>query len=674
MRKVDCHIHTIPTVSDENFDFDIDKLKEYVEISELDCISITNHNMFNSDQYYEITEYINILVLPGIEINLGSGHLLLISDTKNVSDFQRKCDIVTSRITNKTDSISDEELIEIFGDLTKYILIPHYHKSPVLHKNSFERLGSFFSSGEVSSPKKFLYCIKDRDSLSPSYFSDVRISKNLDKFPTRQTFLDIHDMSFVAIKECLSSKSKVFLTKEEGNDYFQVFDDGLKLSTRLNVILGERSSGKTYTLERISDLYENVKYIKQFSLLVRQEDGSIKNFEELINKNQSLTTQSYLKEFKDVVEDVIDIDLDSDNRTVDNYIESLMNFANETVRRDRFSEVNLYQENEYSLVNTTGLKKLIESVVTIIENTTHKDIILKYIPEESLRSLVLELIGKFNLETESNLKKETINDLIKEIKRSLQVRSSLPPIEGLEPYSLLMNRKKIEKFENISRDLKKSREFFRKDLHKFSIVANSKPFEGAKGLKDLSRSMKSFSKSFEHYDNPYMFLSELKEIDGLEKSEMHKYFVEINYQILNDHGYEVSGGEMSEFNLLQEIHDSQKYDMLLIDEPESSFDNIFLKQEVNELIRDISDKIPVVIVTHNNTVGASIEPNHIIYTQRINDSGKTLYKIFSGHPTDKKLIGIDGEEMSNFDVMINCLEAGDETYRKRGKSYEVLKD
>jgi hypothetical protein len=30
--------------------------------------------------------------------------------------------------------------------------------------------------------------------------------------------------------------------------------------------------------------------------------------------------------------------------------------------------------------------------------------------------------------------------------------------------------------------------------------------------------------------------------------------------------------------------------------------------------------------------------------------------------------------MSNYDIMLNCLEAGDVAYTKRGQSYEVLKN
>ncbi len=53
----------------------------------------------------------------------------------------------------------------------------------------------------------------------------------------------------------------------------------------------------------------------------------------------------------------------------------------------------------------------------------------------------------------------------------------------------------------------------------------------------------------------------------------------------NKYGFNVSGGERAEFNLLTEIQDALKYDLLLIDEPESSFDNLFLKHDVNQLIK-----------------------------------------------------------------------------------------
>ncbi|MEQ9716448.1 MAG: histidinol-phosphatase, partial [Candidatus Asgardarchaeum sp.] len=157
-------------------------------------------------------------------------------------------------------------------------------------------------------------------------------------------------------------------------------------------------------------------------------------------------------------------------------------------------------------------------------------------------------------------------------------------------------------------------------------------------------------------------------------TEYYKYYVSIEYKILNKYGYEVSGGERSEFNLLQEINDALQYDMLLIDEPESSFDNLFLKNDINELIKNISKTIPVVVVTHNSTVGASIKPDYVVYTKKIVLDNEVKYQIYSGYPSDKKLISLDGEAINNYNIMLNCLEAGEHAYKERGKSYEMLEN
>ena len=63
MKKIDLHIHTISTVSDYDFDFDISKLKEYVDKLEIDCIAITNHNTFLS-RNSQIPSYFDTLFNP----------------------------------------------------------------------------------------------------------------------------------------------------------------------------------------------------------------------------------------------------------------------------------------------------------------------------------------------------------------------------------------------------------------------------------------------------------------------------------------------------------------------------------------------------------------------------------------------------------------------------------
>ena len=263
MKKIDLHIHTVKSISDADFNFSLIRLQEYVNAMNLDCIAITNHNLFDITQFREITTLLNnIVVFPGIEINLCGGHLLLISDSSNLEEFSKRADCVKNKITLATDSLSYEEFINIYPDYEKYLLIPHYDKTPSLSFETIKLFGDNIFTGEVSSPKKFIYAIK-RNEIVPVLFSDCRLEA-LTTFSSKQTFLDIGDITLRALKAALHDKNKVSLTEEGGHDLISINNGEIKISTGLNVILGKRSSGKTYTL----NLLDLKSATKLFSVLL----------------------------------------------------------------------------------------------------------------------------------------------------------------------------------------------------------------------------------------------------------------------------------------------------------------------------------------------------------------------------------------------------------------------
>jgi hypothetical protein len=469
----------------------------------------------------------------------------------------------------------------------------------------------------------------------------------------------------------LNDKNKVALSHECGNDFFQATGDGLKLSTGLNIILGERSSGKTFTLDKICKENDNVKYIKQFSLLQNDEQ----KFNEQLATEESRVSENYLKNFKEVVDKVIDIDINEYSRQVDGYITSLLKFASESERADTYSKTALFNESKYETSNLISLNKLIEATILLLENEEYRTTINTYVQEENLKLLLIDLINKARDKQETILKQQWLNDLIDNTKRALHTRSAQTNIEDINLYEIALGHKKIDKFNKVVKYLKTEKEIHRKDIGKFKIIAETKKYTGAQELLNKSGGKMKFSTAFKYYNSPYEFLQELKNITQLEATGYYKYFINIQYKILNSHGYQVSGGERSEFNLLHEIKDALKHDILLIDEPESSFDNQFLKSEVNKLIKELSKEIPVILVTHNNTVGASIQPDYLIYTQREINGQDVSYNLFSGYPSDKELKNSNGETINNYLMIMNCLEAGYETYDKRRNDiYEILKN
>ncbi len=671
MKKIDLHVHTITTISDASFEFCIDKLKEYIESQSIDCIAITNHNKFDFEQFNDINDTLDITVYPGIEINLEGGHLLLISDSNELDDFNSKCSQIESLILNKEDNINTSKLKEIFTNLNRYLLIPHYEKKPTIHQDTINELSDYIKVGEASSVKKFKYCIDDSNSLVPVIFSDCRLTSEVEDLPTKQTYIDLEDISFAGLKSCLNDKNKVSLSKEDGNKLFQV-SDGLYISTGLSIILGERSSGKTYTLNKISKENEKVKYIKQFSLLQNDEA----NFNQKLSTEKNKITEDYLNEFKDVVENMISVDIEENERKIDKYLSSLLKYASEIEMADIYSKCTMYNESNFVIKDLSNLEELIDSTQKLLENEEYAKIIENYIEKEKLISLFISLIEKLYEEKENLLKENWLNSLINNIKRDLQTRSSQTSVEDLNLYKIALDNNKVEKFINVVNSLKTEKEIFSKDIGKFKIVGKTKNYVGAQLLKNKSGKQWTFSSAYSKYNEPYKYLQELKNIStDMPPTDYYIYFIDVEYKILNNFGFEVSGGERAEFNLLNEIKDALKHDILLIDEPESSFDNLFLKNEVNKLIKELSREIPVVIVTHNNTVGASIKPDYVSYTKREIVGRDTKYKIYSGYPSDKKLKDKDNNEIENYFVVMSCLEAGEMAYTERRTDlYEILKD
>ncbi|HFU3805036.1 TPA: hypothetical protein ACGO5D_001948, partial [Streptococcus suis] len=79
VKRIDFHIHTVPSIKDSDFNFSIEWLKAYVDKTKLDAIAITNHDLFDKNNFEEISEYLpNVKVYPGIELALDIGHVNIV--------------------------------------------------------------------------------------------------------------------------------------------------------------------------------------------------------------------------------------------------------------------------------------------------------------------------------------------------------------------------------------------------------------------------------------------------------------------------------------------------------------------------------------------------------------------------------------------------------------------
>lgn len=674
MRKIDLHIHTVASVSDSAFTFSLENLQKYVSTAQVDAIAITNHDLFDKAQYLSIKSAIDATVFPGIEITLRTGHVLIIDSGNTLDDFDQKCSQISQLVNAADDTVSIRQLIDAFDDLSKYLVIPHYEKKPAVHSDELAALMPYVSAGEVDSPKKFIRTFKDESKLCPVLFSDCRISEALDTFPTRQTYIDCGEITLNAVKLCFQDRHKIALSPSDGNRLFQIFDNGQQLSTGLNILMGARSSGKTHTLETIHELGNSIKYIKQFELVQQDSEDNERKFSQELSRKRSVYRDDYLRSFQNILNDVMGVDLRLDEQSVEQYITSLLRSAEEAEKKDSFSRTSLFDESEFPTKADDVLDDLIHAVRQLIENIEYRSVIDKHLDTNSLKALACELIEILHNKDRDRKIKTYVNSIVRDVKDGLKLRTSATAVSDVDLYRILINQKKVERFEEVVRALQTEAVIHTETIQDFSVVTRKSPFSGPGEIKAVSGIKVAFSESFKDYGTPYRYLRTLMQNDALTRSELYKYFAKVDYKILNRDGYEVSGGERSEFRLLEEIKDSQNYDMLLIDEPESSFDNLFLREDVNQMLKEIAATMPVIVVTHNSTVGASIEPDYLLYAQKEQSADGVTYKLFSGYPTDQKLRSVDNEDIDNFTVTLDALEAGTDAYETRRERYETIKN
>lgn len=679
MKRCDLHIHTVPSVSDRMFIYDKEVLLDYVAKTGLDVIAITNHNLFDYTQFQEIKDALShIVVLPGIEVDLEGGHILVITnnDDGTLFDFNAKCEEVKKLIKTNDDDISYDTFIRIFGDLSKYLLIPHYEKDPRLHKDIIKKLGRNIIAGEVSSVKKFIYMEREEGEPTPVYFSDFRIEKGIsaDKYPVSHTFFDVDQVNVNTLKLCLMDKTKVSLTSQKGIKLFQIFPNGQMLSTGLNIMFGKRSTGKTYTLDAIANRFEGkAKYIKQFELLNTNRNDS-DQFENDLKIRQENSAEDYLREFSIIVTDMLKTcSVEEDEMKLQKYLDAVMSSAHQSDVNDVFSKSQLFNESDFKELNYEEIKRLIKAVLTLLESQLYKPLVDKFLPEASLKSLLKELIAQCRKDYITNQYFKEVNNIIKMVKESLQLKSAAPRIPNIDLYQYFINKKKREVFAQVAIAIKKNRTISTEKAGHFTISVSSRPFVNASDLKTVGLRQISLVNAFAKYENPVQYLNELKAA-GVDSDRIYKLFAAIDYKILNSSGLPVSGGERSEFNFLQKIKDAILCDILIIDEPESSFDNLFLKNEVNKFIKDMAENMPVIISTHNNTIGGSIKPDYILYTEKRIDANEPHFNIYSGYPTAQFLKDVKGNTIENYQITMNSLDAGEQAYSERKDIYETLKN
>lgn len=668
MIKVDFHIHTISTIKDADFDFDIAVLNQYINEMEIDCIAITNHNIFDKKQYEEIRRCVNAKVFPGMEVDIENSHLLLICNDSCIEELEKASFQLKSLIVDENSYISFDEFKNIFPNYGEYILIPHYKKRPRMQQTTIDKFNDMIKCGEVPNSKKFSVVIKDKNSLIPVVFSDFRPGSG-EPMPSRFTYINCLNDGFSNIKCSIEDRNKVKVTRNSVTEEIEYMPDGATISNRLNIILGTRTSGKTYNIKKIRQAFDNDSclYVPQFSLIGDAEDSK---FNDLIKKECNSISDAYYSNFKSLVNKLLTIDIEEEENILEEQLNGLLDYA-EKANIDAFAKTRIFSEIQYNVDTTNTAIETIKSLVNIYKTKWHKDIIEKYIDKEQLKKLIREMIDKRKEEKKRIVLERCTNEAILMVKKALNKKSSANTPDSMDLISIFRNKKIIEKANNIFKNIKEERKIDTQDLQLFNVDIKTNEYNSVKELKDNMSTSVSLRPIFDEYykkNNLYKYIVELNKL-GINRNNICKSIVNIKYDVKNQIGESPSGSEKAEFNLLKEINNAYKYDALLIDEPEASFDNPFINDNIVDVIKDIAEKTTVCISTHNSTLAMMLNPDKIIYTE--NNKGE--HKIYYGTMGDKTFKSTDGEEVISYDKILNVLEAGEKAYEEKGHKYDSFK-
>jgi len=682
MKKIDLHIHTKWTKLDPKpkFEFSQEALDKHVDDNGLDIIAITNHNIFDMLQYKSIKERLKpkCQVYPGIEVSLKYGHILIISNPNNLIAFNEFSETIKKRF-NENNFIDDEELVDLVKD-GNYLIIPHYKKKPICPKITIEKFGEgIIFCGEVVNAKKFSLMQKDeKENLTPVMFSDFRCKdesniKESKLSSTKYIYLKGEANQFNTVFNLLKSKKNVALNYFDLPDVFEIDGGKILASERLNVLIGRRSSGKTFTLDNIFKSYcndKNVLYIKQFEIT---KDCSSDRYDTLRDNENHEIYEKYFEDFRSIVYFMLNINLKESIERADNFVTSLKEHAIEQRTKDAFSCAKLFSEEPFSRIEVNEYGDLLEAV-TILMDSIHNELIEKYIKREDLRNLGMELLKLNKKEFMTTLVEGEVNKILIPIKNQLKVNTSDKAIGDFDICELFENKYCVYKFDQLVQGMKDK-------IIKDEIIGD-KYHSIYKILKIQTKKQLNSNFNKNGFGNvlklsPYKrieYMQNNKEKFGIEETQIYKAFFYLLRETTDENNGELSGGQKAEYSLITKLINVENYDMVLIDEMESSFDNPFLNEYIINRIQKISDKAIVFISTHNNNLGVSINPDWYIYTDFEKDEGSISYKAYYGGANEIELKTNNDEKIRTKDVLVKYMEASDKAYSERKEIYENIKD
>lgn len=677
-KKIDFHVHTVPSIKDASFIFSLKWLREYVEATKLDAIAITNHDLFDRDNFEEVEAALDkVKVYPGIELTLDIGHVNIVFPTDCIDELVIFSDWLSQIHQTQSDSITCEQLCDKLVCWEQGIYIFELGKSKGIKKVP-ELLNNVVQVGGVPNQLRFNIAQKDSSSLIPCLFSDAHATDNdsdnrndIQKLQNKQTYLQVDSCELDDIKKCLRDRSKISVNKENLQDVVSV--SGVNISSGLNLVVGKRGTGKTHFLKMIKEEYDEDEYyeIKQF------ETAKADEYIEKQRKEQGLTainswSEKYKNQFSKI-KGYLNHD-DTEQEDVEGFLSDVKKFANEMAKSQSSQKYLLFKETEYELSKIEFIENALANIKEVIEKDDIWDLLSnKTQKKNNFIEVYSELRERYLQYRKENEIKKKINIIMEEVKSTLTARTGISNVQKCSINKVIHRQQLEKKINEFLSDIVNETSLKNERLHGYQIQVSLVPYESASQFqKEIGTKEAVNNDLMEAYKNKdfITFLNNLKRKKFYNEANFAEYLVRKEVKLLDSDGIPASGGQAVGFALMLRLNEAKNKSIILIDEPESSLDNAYIKSELNNELKQLARNSMVVVITHNSTLGTLLEPDYLIITSKDSNGN---YSIMSGEFSSSKIKdSITGLEEKSYDKFIEAMESGVDSYTKKGEIYANL--
>lgn len=679
VKKIDFHIHTISSYKDYDFSYSSQWLKKYVQEAELHAIAITNHDLFDERNFYQVQKDVpNIEVFPGIELSLEEGHVNIIFQKEDIPNLVKFSRWLATQNSGQKGKVSIEDYCTNMNNWEHGIYIFELGKSNTL---SIPReLKSVCSVGGVANQLKFQSFYEIEDALTPVLFSDAHADhndpeekrKDIEVLKNKNTYLQIDNCSFQEIKNCLMDKTKVGINNRYLRDVIDI--ESHTVSTGLNLIVGKRGTGKTNFLELIKKNYESedIYEIAQF------ETSNAKDFIEKQRKDQGKNELDIWKKHYDTqfsaIQDYLKTTDEDTNKDIEDYLESVKQFAKDSTASNSTSKYQLIKESNFERTSTKNLETHLQNLFELISSQDLWELLNN---SEEKRRIFIETYSEvrnlFVRKQQNNKIQKKVNEILGSVKKIVQSKTGITSVIDCE-FSRIVQKNQIEKeINSFMQKIICEIELKKEIIYGYQIIVKLSPFTNA------SQFRKDFGTNEAVQDDliiPYKseqyikFLKNLKKRSFFKPSILAEYLLHLEVDLLDSDGVPASGGQAVGFALMMRLDEAKTKPIILIDEPEASLDNEYIRKELRGAIRNLSANSTVFVVTHNSTLGTLLEPDYLIVTTKDKEN---KYCVLTGE-FSSRLVSINSDKSeSSYEKFVEAMEAGIETYNKKGEIYESLR-